>query len=408
MHQGAVWMLTWEYPPRVMGGLGRHVADLSEALVAQGIPVHVFTCHVPGSPDKEVVNGVIVHRLHVHGRSLQEDFLGWVWQFNFALLDAILDEVGIEMPAVIHAHDWLVAMAARESQRLLHIPLVTTIHATEHGRQRGIHNDLQSYIHGVELELVSITDKLIACSEYMTREISSLFGISPAEIAIIPNGVDSKKVLSSLGDSLSIQSFVADDDEMIFYIGRLFSEKGVQVLLQAFPTILARRPKARLVIAGKGPMEKELCQWVQSSNLEQRVTFTGFIEDEQRNALLKRADVAVFPSLYEPFGIVALEAMAASVPVVASDTGGLGEIIRNGENGLKVAPNNDGQLAEAIVQVLENPQLAQRMVLKSQEELRSIYDWNKIAIDTMDVYGKAIEEAEEVRKGLLAKAQRVG
>ncbi|MCW2279088.1 1,4-alpha-glucan branching protein domain-containing protein [Heliophilum fasciatum] len=392
--KGPVWMLSWEYPPRVMGGLGRHVYDLSQTLVEQGVPVRVFTCAVEGCPEFEWVNGVALHRLPVPGRPMSDDFLGWVWRMNFALLEGMMAQIGEETPAVVHAHDWLVAMAAKEFQRLSNRPMVATIHATEHGRQRGIHTELQRYIHGVETELVKIADEVIACSDYMAREISTLFDVPIPVIYAIPNGVDPKAIVPTPGRGRRMDDFKQPGEEVIFYVGRLVSEKGVQVLIEAMPQILAHRPKARLLIAGKGPMDQELRSRAYHLGVAHQVTFAGFVDDDTRNQLLNNADVAVFPSLYEPFGIVALEAMAAKVPVVVSDTGGLGEIIQTGKNGWKVPPGDAGALAHGIVTVLSEPLKAKHMTDEALRQVRLIYAWDAIADQTAQVYAQAIAKAD--------------
>lgn len=391
---GPVWMLSWEYPPRVFGGLGRHVYDLSEALVAQGVPVRVFTCAVEGCPEVEIINGVTVHRLPIPGRPMSADFLGWVWRMNFALLEGMMQQVSQEIPAVIHAHDWLVAMAAKEIQRLSGRPMVATIHATEHGRQRGINTELQRYIHGVEAELVKVADEVIACSDYMSREISQLFDVPLPVIFAIPNGVNPDNIRPTEGKGRPIDDFKLPGEEVIFYVGRLVSEKGVQVLIEAMPMILAGRPQARLLIAGRGPMEQELRGRARDLGVESQVSFAGFIDDDTRNQLLSGADVAVFPSLYEPFGIVALEAMAARVPTVVSNTGGLGEIIQSGVNGLKAPPGDAARLAEAIVSVLADPVKAKRMVGEAFRQVGVVYAWEAIADQTAQVYAQAINQSE--------------
>ncbi|MBC9783240.1 DUF1957 domain-containing protein [Heliobacterium chlorum] len=386
---GPIWMLSWEYPPRVVGGLGRAVADLSKALAARGVPVKVFTCAVPGCPDREVIDGVTVIRLPVPGTA-SDDFLGWVWRFNFALLSGVIAESASEKPALIHGHDWMVGMAAKEIRRLLQVPLVVTIHATEHGRQRGIWNDLQRSIHNEETDLSNAADALIACSNYMAKEITTIFSTPWAEIAVLPNGVDPANLMAKPGKGYGMEKFCGPGDETIFYVGRLVPEKGVQWLVEAMPNILSQRPQARLIIAGKGPMMEELKEKALALAVEHRVSFAGFVDDDSRNRLISSAQIAVFPSLYEPFGIVALEAMAANTPVIVSDTGGLGEIIRTGENGIKVPPGDVQKLAEAVIAMLQDREGANKMAEAARQDVDQIYSWDVIAEETIKTYQRAI------------------
>ncbi|MBM7867507.1 DUF1957 domain-containing protein [Heliobacterium gestii] len=384
-----VWMLTWEYPPRVVGGLGRAVADLSKALVAQGVPVTVFTCAVPGCAERETVDGVTIIRLPVPGAPQEADFLDWVYRFNMALVSGVMAETAAGLPAVIHAHDWLVGLAAREIRKQTDIPLAVTIHATEHGRQRGLWNDLQRSIHRAEAELVAAADGLIACSDYMTREVSFLFDAPWNEICTIPNGVDPANVAPVPGEGKPLEAFCQPGEEIIFHVGRLVTEKGAPVLVEAMPSVLRRRPQARLIIAGKGPLLESLKGRAAALGVSERITFAGFVDDNTRNRLLTSAEAAVFPSLYEPFGIVALEAMAAGTPVIVGDAGGLGEIIRHGENGLKVPPGDAEALADAIVRVLADRDGAAAMVREALREVDEIYGWDTVAEQTVCLYRQA-------------------
>ncbi|MZP28950.1 DUF1957 domain-containing protein [Heliobacterium undosum] len=398
-----VWMLTWEYPPRVVGGLGRAVADLSKALVAQGVPVTVFTCAVPGCADREIVDGVTIIRLPVPGAPQEAGFLDWVYRFNMALLAGVTAEASSGLPSIIHAHDWLVGLAAREIRSKTNVPLAVTIHATEHGRQRGLWNDLQRSIHRAEAELVSAADGLIACSDYMTREVSLLFDAPWTEISTIANGVDPANVAPLPGEGKPIEAFCQPGEELIFHVGRLVTEKGSPVLVEAMPSVLRRRPQARLVIAGKGPLLETLKERAAELGVGEKITFAGFVDDSTRNRLLTSADVAVFPSLYEPFGIVALEAMAAGTPVIVGDAGGLGEIIRHGQNGLKVPPGDAEALADAIVQVLADRDGAAAMVREALREVDELYGWDTIAEQTAALYRRAT--VKRLTSGAVSEAE---
>ncbi|MFZ5631884.1 MAG: 1,4-alpha-glucan branching protein domain-containing protein [Bacillota bacterium] len=380
-----VIMLSWEYPPRTVGGLGRHVHDLSRALSGLGVEVHVFTCPARDKPLHEVDDaGVCVHRVNPEELDTG-DFLEWLARLNAGMVKRA-EETGLSKGyfSLVHAHDWLVRDAARTIGERYGLPLVATIHATEYGRNRGIFTDLQRRIHSIEGDLVARASQVICCSHYMAREVGRLFGKRQGEIKVIPNGVDA----GNLAANSAIKAGFAEGSggPVIAFLGRLVPEKGVQVLIQALPMIRRFHPGAVLVVAGRGPFEDELKRLAGRLGVAGHVNFIGFVDDAGRNRLLAEASVAAFPSIYEPFGIVALEAMAAGTPVVISDTGGLSEIISHGIDGLKVPPGRADLLARFVVELLSRPALAEKLGRKAYRKVVSRYDWNQIAFETARVY----------------------
>ncbi|RJQ07405.1 MAG: glycosyltransferase family 1 protein, partial [Bacillota bacterium] len=182
-------------------------------------------------------------------------------------------------------------------------------------------------------------------------------------------------------------------EDIIFFVGRLVREKGVDTLLDALPAILDRRPSLRLVIAGTGPNESHLRQRVSDMGLSGRVHFAGHLDDRRRNLLYKWASVAVVPSYYEPFGLTALEAMAAGAPVVVSDTGGLAETVVHEETGLKIPPANPGELAAAVLRLLADRDLAFGLAQEAKAQVAVRYSWSEVAARTAAVYEEVIREA---------------
>jgi len=179
----------------------------------------------------------------------------------------------------------------------------------------------------------------------------------------------------------------------VFFIGRLVREKGVQVLIDAAPKILSGFPEARFIIAGTGPYEEQLRARVRNLGLEHRFHFAGYVDDPLRNRFYQQSCVAVFPSLYEPFGIVALEAMAAGTPVVVADTGGLGEIVEHGVDGLKCYTGSPDSLADNVMAILGNPQFADKLKENGYRKARDEYSWFSIAGKTLHVYEEIISQA---------------
>lgn len=381
-----VLILSWEYPPHMVGGLGQHVYDLSSFLAQLGVNVHIITPRVIDVPDYELERGVHIHRV---GRpsSEDEDFRAWTFSFNSeAIREAVRLNAEVGGFHVIHAHDWLVAYAGRALAKVYEIPLVTTIHATEHGRNLGLHNRVQREINEIEKNLALHAERVICCSNYMAQQISCLFNIPEQEITVIPNGVVPEQY-TMLPDNLRVQ--VDDMEAVIFFIGRLVPEKGVYQLIQAMPAVIRAVPNARLYIGGRGPQQEILETLIAKLGIKDRIVFTGFLKPNHRNYLYQQASVAVFPSIYEPFGIVALEAMATETPVIAGDTGGLAEIIKHEYNGLKVRPGDVEELSEAIIRVLKDRELSRALVQNAARELKEMYNWDAIAAQTIAVYEAA-------------------
>jgi glycosyltransferase involved in cell wall biosynthesis len=191
--------------------------------------------------------------------------------------------------------------------------------------------------------------------------------------------------------------YALPDEQILFSVGRVVVEKGLHLLIRAMPLILARQPAAKAVIAGKGPELEALRSLAWRLDVGEKVLLTGFITDEDRDRLFKIADCAVFPSLYEPFGIVALEAMAARCPVVVSEVGGLQDVVDHGQTGLTVYPDDPASLAWGIVQTLQDPDQAQARVARAYQIVRQRYNWQAIARMTAGVYETVIAARAETR-----------
>lgn len=381
-----ILILSWEYPPRIVGGLGRHVYDLSRELVRQGNEVTVVTAGVQESLPVEAVEGVEVYRVPVEGG--EGEFLEWVARLNKGMVREVdrLWNQGKRFD-LIHGHDWLIEEAAGKIAAQTGLPLVVTVHATEYGRHRGIHNELQCCIHAAEKRLVHSAVRVICCSNYMAGEVSRLFDLQPGKISVVPNGV-APEVLGINGWRGLAPPTGAP---VMLFLGRLVPEKGVQDLIRALPLVAEHVPGARAVICGHGPYEEEIRQLAAEVGVAGRVHLPGFVDGAARNRLLQEADVAVFPSHYEPFGIVALEAMAAQVPVVVGDTGGLSEVVEHGIDGFKVPPGHPDLLARYIGEVLKNRLLAEELCRRAWRKVRSTYNWRHIAAVTWGIYHQVCE-----------------
>jgi glycogen(starch) synthase len=386
-----VLMLSWEYPPRVVGGLSRHVQELGRAMAPEH-DVEVIT--MGDSNSVEVDHGVRVHRVQVPGPQT-DDFLQWASQLAMGMLARgarLINETG---PFdIVHAHDWTSAFPGVGMKHAFDLPLIATIHATEFGRNSGLHTPLQRRISDIEWYLGYEAWNVIVCSEHMRKELMSVFGMPGDKLRVIPNGVVSAQFRKGHASSLEALGFAAED-EVIMFVGRLVHEKGVQVLVEAMPFVLAARPRARLAIIGTGPFSDEVRRLIDHHGLQGYVRMLGFVSDDQRNAVYGRAMVAVVPSLYEPFGITALEAMAAGVPLVASAVGGLQEIVEHGRNGLLAQAGDARQLAAAILAVLSDGKLRQVLTQAASHDIRTIYDWRAIARRTAEAYSEVLGAARD-------------
>jgi glycogen(starch) synthase len=382
-------ILSWEYPPLIEGGLARHVRKLAEALVDLDIDVHVLTRGGEESPAEEQAGGVTIHRIREPKRPTDlGEFVAWVERMNSDMLAA-----GVELGDrfsfdLVHGHDWLVANACDHLAKRFGAPLITTIHATEHGRHQGwVDKHPQSYIHGVERWITNRSDRVIACSYYMREQIADIFGVEGERVSVIPNGIDPRDLQPQ--DPAELRrlrlEFAGLDQKLVLLVGRLVYEKGFQLALEAMPGVIERVPGTRFLVAGSGTHEAELRRQAEGLGLMEHGTFLGWIGDDVLHSLYPIADICVVPSIYEPFGLVALEAMASGCTSLVADTGGLREVVPHEEAGLRFRARDPEALTEMAVRVLDDEQLGERLVSEGLEHIRR-FDWADIAEQTVEVY----------------------
>ncbi|MDD3718887.1 MAG: glycosyltransferase family 4 protein [Actinomycetota bacterium] len=393
-----VVILSWEYPPRIIGGLGTHVHQLAVNLARAGINIHVVTKDAPDAPDFEVAEGVQIHRVPLYAPEIpQEEWVPWTLQFNVALLERAIPLINerIGKVHVLHAHDWLVAHAAISLKHAYRIPLVATIHATEYGRHQGyIPEGMSRIIHQIEWWLTFESVRTITCSNYMRDEVARIFELPGDKITVIPNGIEYELFRSDADTERIRRQFVEPDSRMIFFVGRLVYEKGVQTVIEAMPRVLQEFPDLRFLVAGTGAHVRALQVMIDEFGLGEKIKLLGFVDAEKLPMFYKCADITVVPSIYEPFGMVVLEAMVAGCPVIVADTGGLKEIVVHEETGLCFKPGNPESLAQAMIRVLRDEGLAQRLTSDAQKFIGEKYNWGRIARHTMDVYQRSIKEYE--------------
>ncbi|ASC71872.1 Glycosyltransferase type 1 [Halomicronema hongdechloris C2206] len=385
-----VLVLSWEFPPRIIGGIARHVAELYPELVALGHEIHLITVEFGQAPHYEIVEGIHIHRVAVPPAS---DFLGWIAHLNDSMGaygGKLMREVGPF--ALIHAHDWLVGDAAIALKHHFQVPLLATFHATESGRHHGLHQPIHHYIHHKEWDLTYHAWRIIVCSHYMRHEVIQAFDCPEDKLDVIYNGIrlPGRASVSDIDLAAWRRRFAADDEQIVYYVGRLTFEKGVAVLLNAAPKVLWEMGGGvKFIIIGSGNAD-DLKRQAWDLGIWQQCYFTGFMAEQDLKHCQDLADCAVFPSLYEPFGIVALESFAARVPVVVSDAGGLPEVVRHGYSGIVTWANNADSLAWGILQVLQHPELARRLVNTAYAELQQRFAWPRLAGQTDAVYRRIL------------------
>jgi glycosyltransferase involved in cell wall biosynthesis len=385
-----VFMLTWEFPPRIVGGVARHCFGLAQALARMGHEIHVITLEFPGAPAYEDLGGVKVYRAAVELG--HPNFLTWVLLFNHFMEKLAASLCHKVKPDVIHAHDWLVSPSAISLKHHLNKPLILTVHSTEVGRAQGLHGPDSFTIDGFEWWATYEARKVIVTSEAMKNEVSGHFKLPTDKIEVIPNAVDVERFEIPVDRQWVRGKYVAPHEKMVLFTGRLTPQKGVEYLIHAVPLILKRNPEAKIVIIGEGWLRDSLQTLARSMGCQDKVFFTGFLSERDLAEAMVSADVLTVPSVYEPFGIVALEGMAAGVPVVASKTGGLAEVIEHGETGILVYPRDPESIAWGVSQILSNPNYAQQIVKNAKEKLRKNFSWDAVAEKTIRLY-------EEVLKG---------
>lgn len=385
--------LTWEYPPVMFGGLGRHVHALAAAQAAIGHDVVVIT-QAPNSAAPARVPRGESGPVHVIRASIDStthdprDLLAHVAEMECEFTGEGNRLLGRWKPDVIHAHDWMVAHAAVALRRRSGAPLTTTIHATEAGRHRGsVTTELSVAIHGIEGWLASTSDAIIACSQTMRDELRALFGVGSAHV--VPNGITPADWNPPSGAAERVRTENAHGGPLLACTGRVEWEKGVQTLISAMPGLRASHPGIRLLVAGRGSHLGELERQAGHLGLDNSVRFLGWVSEDDLRAIVAAADLAVTPSLYEPFGLVALEAATIGTPLVVARTGGLAEFAGDDDLALTFTPGDPANLERAVDCALADPRATRERAERARTTVRSGYGWNTVATQTNAVYEEA-------------------
>lgn len=411
-------VLVYEYPPKIVGGLGTYAAEITRKFVRLDHDVTVFTMNddTGSLPVRELWQGVEIHRpLHIDVSDslpdmIAEDIKKWgrgiqlfskILVYNYLAASKMVNELvrseGFLYDIVI-AHDWLSAMGGIAIKRELDLPFVFHVHSTEKGRTMGNGSEVVS---NIELRAAQTADIIVTVSNAMKDELIGL-GFPAEKIRVVHNGVDPQKYSREQVSDEKVREIrqryeLKDNDLMVLFLGRLVWVKGVDKLIAAMPHVLQKVPNAKLVIVGLGDMQDYIGQLVQNLKLQDFVKFRfEFIPEEERIAHYAACDVAVFPSLYEPFGIVALEAMSMAKPVVvgASNVSGMREVVvptGQDQSGFHVDPNDPTDIARGIITAVQDPQQKLRFGQNGRKRVLQEFSWDIIAKKTVQVYNALLE-----------------
>lgn len=410
--------LVWEYPPRLVGGLGTYAQNVAPEMVRQGHEVALYTINPGDLKTREVVDGVEVHRpLLVDASDLfplmvTEDLRRWGKHLRFfadvlvynilsaaSLVEDLVKREGRGFDAIC-AHDWLSAMAGMILQKELGTPLVLHMHSTEWGRAMDTGSETVRHI---EETAGRRADRVVTVSYPMEEDLVR-HGWDASKIRVVWNGIHPDKYDPARVDPEAVRALrarygVAEDDAMVLFVGRLTPVKGVVQLLQGFPEVLRAFPRAKLVILGAGELDQTVAGLVRTLGLEKQVrTNLQFVSEEERILHYAACDLAVFPSLYEPFGIVSLEAMALEKPVVVGASGLSGfkdQVVPSGDGqtGVHVDGRSPSDIAWGVRALLEDRERAREMGRRGRERVLKYFTWERATRATVDVYQEAVEMA---------------
>lgn len=381
--------LSSEYPPQRVFGLGRFVHDLAVEQARQGDEVHVVTNSLGGRRREAFEEGVFVHRVDWPPPPKPADDSATVIQFNLQLLERVFRDDLCPRADVVNAHDWLTALAGKTTARLRSAAWVITMHDVVLGKRFGKLEDNESrFTANVERWACREADRVVCVSEDTRREVIEKYGADGGMTVAVHNAV-SAETFPPL-DAKRVQRFrrvlAADEEFLVLYVGRLDPEKGVETLLGAFAGVVRSGVAARLALAGRGSLAAPLQERAVKLGIESQVTFCGYLAGQVLNHAYRAAQVLVVPSLYEPFGIVALEGMICGLPVVAARTGGLVEIIEDGRSGLAFEPGNESELRMHLDALMRDAGLRERLGAAARERASGVFNWARVAEKTRDAY----------------------
>ncbi len=376
--------LTWEYPPFKAGGIAAHCEDLATTLASQGHEPVVLTY----GPEEETEyrDGVEVHRVPSTGSA--PDTISWSMKLGHEMEKKAI-EIHKENPVdMVHAHDWMTVTGAAGIKQTLDLPMVFTVHSTTQGREGTIDSEYQRTKHNLEWYGTYESSQVITVGRDISEEVKHTFELPDEKVNYIPNGVDIEK-FDNHSPSIQRDNYALDWERIILFVGRMYPQKGPGHLIQAMPEIIDSNPDAKFVMVGSGATEHY--QGIAKKKVGDKVHFPGYVSDEDLLSLMNTAEMTVAPSVYEPFGIVPLEAAACETATVGSYVGGMKDTIIHEYTGLHSYPADSGSIAYQVSRALNDPSWADWMGDNARDRVEDNFRWEQIAAWTTGIYSKALE-----------------
>lgn len=374
--------VTWEYPPYKAGGIAAHCEDLATTMAAQGHNPVVLT--YGEKEETEYRDGVEIHR--VPATDAASDTISWAMHLGHQIEKKAIELNKQEKFDLVHAHDWMAVPGATGIKKTLALPMVFTVHSTQEGRD-GRDSEYQETIHNLEWYGTYEASQVITVGREFSEEVKNLYEVPENKINYIPNGVDLEK-FDEHSYSINHNDYALDWEKIVLFVGRMYPQKGPGHLIEAMPEITDRYDEAKFVMCGSGATEyyKDIAK----SKMGEKVHFPGYVSDRELLGLMKHAEMMVTPSVYEPFGIVPLEAAASNTMTVGSYVGGMKDTIVHEYTGLHSYPADPDSIAYQVNRALEDPGWNDWMGDNARERVEENFQWEQISAWTTGIYQDAL------------------
>lgn len=387
-------MFAWESLHSIaVGGVAPHLTELAAGLERRGHEVHVYVRTGAHQASYEHIDGVHVHRIAFE---LSSDFVQEVSNMCNAMVHFMLETERFMNAQfdICHAHDWLAAPALINIKHNHNRTCVFTVHSTEFGRcGNNVYGGQSARIRAIEAEAIGLANRVIGVSGVLCDEIKGHYDFDWEKLRCVYNGINCLRYDGNLWDPAEVRSKygVGPMDPMVLFVGRMATQKGPDILVEAIPSVLAARPDAKFVLVGDGYMKDSLIARVHEMGVAASVCFTGKMSGQPLVDLFKATDIVAIPSRNEPFGIVTLEAWAANKPVVVTKSGGPREFVWHDNDGYLVDTSSDG-VAWGICNAFANFEHATYMGERGRVKAAFQFSWDNIAENTNNVYDELLPD----------------
>lgn len=374
--------ITWEYPPIKAGGIAAHCEDLATTMADQGHEPVVITYGSEEGVDYR--DGVEIHRLT--GTDRANDTISWAMHLGHEMEKKAIELSKNQDFDLVHAHDWMTVPASVGIKNTLGLPMVFTVHSTQKGRD-GIDSEYQSTIHNIEWYGTYQADQIITVGRDFSEEVRNTFEVPDDKLNYIPNGVDLEK-FDSHNANLNRGNYALDWEQIVLFVGRMYPQKGPGHLIEAMPDIIDNNPEAKFVMVGSGATEHY--KGIAKNKVGDKVHFPGYVSDKELISLMKNARMTVAPSVYEPFGIVPLEAAACETATVGSYVGGMKDTIVHEYTGLHTYPADSNSIEHQVSRSLNDPEWTEWLGDNARGRVEDNFRWAQISAWTTGIYKRAL------------------